>query len=135
MKRIFLKCSLVPSLILVLGEVFASRVLAKSSNTHTTENPYGADALIHSPGSNDVVFTVTNHFEAVCVLTDANKNYVNLNTAKNFTDPLGQLAIGRFGAQFPHDGRGLIRNIFPDIAVLGRNINAWNWPLSVIRVR
>ena len=103
MKRIFFKRSLDPSLILILGGVFASRVPTKSLNTQ-------------------------------CVMTDAHKNYVYSNTAENFTDSQGRLAIGRFGAPFRYVQRGPIRFTFLDKAALGRNMNTRNWSLSVIRV-
>jgi hypothetical protein len=181
MKIIFFKRSLTPSFISVLGVVFASGVQAKSPNSHSTKNPYGADTLIDSPGSNDVVLTGTNHFKIVQftlkslrklgmdqfsifepfvkerqsstvvtfaeifksadisstadVMTDTNNNYVYSNTAKNFIEPQGQIAIARFGAPIPYDQGGPIRIIFPDRSVLGKNINAWNWSLSIIRVK
>jgi hypothetical protein len=69
------------------------------------------------------------------VMTDTNNNYVYSNTAKNFIEPQGQIAIARFGAPIPYDQGGPIRIIFPDRSVLGKNINAWNWSLSIIRVK
>ena len=68
------------------------------------------------------------------VMTDALNNYVYTNTAKNFTDSQGQLAIARWGAPIPYDQGGPIRIIFPDRSVLGKNLSAWNLSLSLMMV-
>ena len=67
--------------------------------------------------------------------TDALNDYIYTNTAKNFTDSQGQLAIARFGEPIPYDQGGPIRIIFPDKTILGKNLNAWNWSLNLITVK
>jgi hypothetical protein len=69
------------------------------------------------------------------IITDALNDYIYTNTAKNFTNSRGVLAIARFGKAIPYDQGGAIRIIFPDKTPLATNLNAWNWSLNVIKVK
>lgn len=81
------------------------------------------------------IFKSANIPPTATVLTDALNDYIYTNTAKNFTDSQGQLAIARSGGPIPYDQGGPIRIIFPDKTLLGKNLNAWNWSLNVITVK
>lgn len=81
------------------------------------------------------IFRSANISPSATVLTDALNDYIYTNTAKNFTDSQGQLAIARFGGPIPYDQGGPIRIIFPDKSTLGKNLSAWNWSLNVITVK
>jgi len=81
------------------------------------------------------IFKSANILSSATVLTDALNDYIYTNTAKNFTDSQGQLAIARFGGAIPYDQGGPIRIIFPDKSTLGKNLSAWNWSLNVITVK
>jgi hypothetical protein len=69
------------------------------------------------------------------IITDALNDYIYTNTAKNFTNSRGVLAIARFGKAIPYDQGGPIRILFPDKTPLASNLNAWNWSLNVIKVK
>jgi len=81
------------------------------------------------------IFKSANISPTAKVSTDALNDYIYTNTAKNFTDSLGQLAIARFGGPIPYDQGGPIRIIFPDKSKLSKNLDAWNWSLNVITVK
>lgn len=81
------------------------------------------------------IFKTANILPTDNLMTDALNEYVYSNTAQNFTNSNGQLAIARFGTPIPYDQGGPIRIIFPDKSVLGKNLNSWNWSLNVIMVK
>lgn len=81
------------------------------------------------------IFKSANISPSATVITDALNEYIYTNTAKNFTNSNGQLAIARFAAPIPYDQGGPIRIIFPDKSVLGKNLNSWNWSLNLITVK
>ena len=81
------------------------------------------------------LFRLVNIPQSATVITDALNDYIYTNTAKNFSDSNGQLAIARFGKNIPYDQGGPIRIVFPDKTPLALNVNAWNWSLNVIKVK
>lgn len=81
------------------------------------------------------IFKSANILPTANVITDALNDYIYTNTAKNFTDSQGQLAIARFGAPIPYDQGGPIRIIYPDKSTLSSNLPSWNWSLNVIKVK
>ena len=144
MNIIFLNYSLALAFILALGVFFASGGFAKLPNSHSSRNPCGTDTPIEAPGPNDAVLTVTNHFKVVQFTLESLRKLKTTQVSifepfvkarQNFTDSLGQLAIARFGASIPYHQAGPIRIIREDRSVLGKNINVWNWSLSVIRIK
>jgi len=81
------------------------------------------------------IFKSANIPSTAKVSTSALNDYIYTNTAKNFTDSQGQLAIARFGGPIPYDQGGPIRLIFPDKSKLSKNLDAWNWSLNAITVK
>jgi len=81
------------------------------------------------------IFKLANIPPSANIITDALNDYIYTNTAKNFTDSNGQLAIARFGKDIPYDQGGPIRIVFPDKTPLAQNLNAWNWSLNVLKVK
>jgi len=81
------------------------------------------------------IFKLANIPGSATIISDALNDYIYTNTAKNFTDSNGQLAIARFGGPIPYDQGGPIRIIFPDKTPLAANLNAWNWSLDILKVK
>jgi hypothetical protein len=81
------------------------------------------------------IFKLVGISPASQVITDALNDYIYTNTAKNFTDSNGVLAIARFGKPIPYDQGGPIRILFPDKTPLASNLNSWNWSLNIIKVK
>lgn len=69
------------------------------------------------------------------VITTALNDYIYSNTAAQFIAADGYLAIKREGAAIGYDQGGPIRIIYPDKSKWARNLDAWNWSLSSIKVR
>ena len=81
------------------------------------------------------IFKLANIPDSATIISDALNDYIYTNTAKNFTDSNGQLAIARFSGPIPYDQGGPIRIIFPDKTPLAANLNAWNWSLDILKVK
>jgi hypothetical protein len=69
------------------------------------------------------------------VITTALNDYIYSNTAAQFIAADGYLAIKRDGAAIGYDQGGPIRIIYPDKSKWAKNLDAWNWSLSSIKVR
>jgi hypothetical protein len=69
------------------------------------------------------------------VITTALNDYIYSNTAAQFIAADGYLAIKREGAAIGYDQGGPIRIIYPDKSKWAKNLDAWNWSLSSIKVR
>jgi hypothetical protein len=69
------------------------------------------------------------------VITTALNDYIYSNTAAQFIAANGYLAIKREGAAIGYDQGGPIRIIYPDKSKWAKNLDAWNWSLSSIKVR
>lgn len=69
------------------------------------------------------------------VITTALNDYIYSNTAAQFIAANGYLAIKRDGAVIGYDQGGPIRIIYPNKSKWAKNLDAWNWSLSSIKVR
>lgn len=81
------------------------------------------------------IFKSANILPGATIATDALNDYIYTDSARNFINSSGQLAIARFSAPIPYDQGGPIRIIFPDSSPLAKNLNAWNWSLSSMTVK
>ncbi len=69
------------------------------------------------------------------VVTTALNDYVYTNTAAQFIAADGYLAIKRDGLAIGYDQGGPIRIIYPNKSKWAKNLDAWNWSLSSIKVK
>ena len=69
------------------------------------------------------------------VVTTALNDYIYSNSAAQFIAANGYLAIKRDGAAIGYDQGGPIRIIYPNKSKWAKNLDAWNWSLSSIKVR
>ena len=69
------------------------------------------------------------------VVTTALNDYIYSNTAARFIEAEGYLAIKRDGLAIGYDQGGPIRIIYPNKSKWAKNLDAWNWSLSSIKVR
>ena len=69
------------------------------------------------------------------VITTALNDYIYTNTAAQFIAADGYLAIKRDGVAIGYDQGGPIRIIYPNKSKWAKNLDAWNWSLSSIKVK
>ena len=69
------------------------------------------------------------------VVTTALNDYIYTNTAAQFIAADGYLAIKRHGVAIGYDQGGPIRIIYPNKSKWAKNLDAWNWSLSSIKVK
>lgn len=67
--------------------------------------------------------------------TAALNDYIYSNTAANFIQANGYLAVKRNGLDIPYDQGGPIRIIFPKGSKWAMFLDPWNWSLSSISVK
>lgn len=69
------------------------------------------------------------------VMTVALNDYIYTNTATQFISAGAYIAIKRDGIDIPYDQGGPLRLVFADDSRWAKNLDAWNWSLSTIRVK
>ena len=69
------------------------------------------------------------------VMTIALNDYIYTNTAAQFISAGAYIAIKRDGVDIPYDQGGPLRLVFADDSRWAKNLDAWNWSLSAIRVK
>ena len=69
------------------------------------------------------------------VMTIALNDYIYTNTAAQFVSAGAYIAIKRDGVDIPYDQGGPLRLVFADDSRWAKNLDAWNWSLSEIRVK
>lgn len=69
------------------------------------------------------------------VMTIALNDYIYTNTAAQFISAGAYVAIKRNGDNIPYDQGGPLRLVFADDSRWAKNLDAWNWSLSAIRVK
>ena len=69
------------------------------------------------------------------VMTIALNDYIYTNTAAQFIAAGAYIAIKRDGVDIPYDQGGPLRLVFADDSRWAKNLDAWNWSLSAIRVK
>ena len=69
------------------------------------------------------------------VMTIALNDYIYTNTAAQFISTGAYIAIKRDGVDIPYDQGGPLRLVFADDSRWAKNLDAWNWSLSAIRVK
>ena len=69
------------------------------------------------------------------VVTTALNDYIYTNTAAQFIAADGYLAIKRDGFPIGYDQGGPIRIIYPNKSKWAKNLDAWNWSISSIKVK
>ena len=69
------------------------------------------------------------------VMTIALNDYIYTNTAAQFISAGAYIAIKREGVDIPYDQGGPLRLVFADDSRWAKNLDAWNWSLSAIRVK
>ena len=69
------------------------------------------------------------------VQTIALNDYIYTNTAANFLNANGYLAIARSGKPIGYDEGGPIRIIFPEKSKWAHFLDPWNWSLKSLKVK
>lgn len=69
------------------------------------------------------------------VQTIALNDYIYTNSAQNFINADGYLAITRSGKAIGYDQGGPIRIIFPDKSRWAKFLDPWNWSLKTLKVK